>query len=123
LVRSYTIRNWHTFGDFHIGGYVALSIRNDHAFIRLGKKVGKENVLRAEQRVGFDPSLSVVADPQGKEHRTSDITSIPDGWVILALDANNEFQALPKNGTLPEGWHVVRGIPGRAFPPVLTGKP
>ena len=30
---------------------------------------------------------------------------------------------LPKNSILPEGWHPVRGIPGRALPPVLRGKP
>jgi len=120
---NYTIRNWHTFGGFHIGGYVDLSIRNDHAFIRLGKRVGKENVLKAERREGFDPLLSVVLDPQGNEFRASDVRSMPDGWGTLALDANNEYQVLRKDTVLPEGWRVVRGVPGRALPPILRGNP
>jgi hypothetical protein len=120
---NYTIRNWRTFSGFHIGGYVDLLIRNDRAFIRIGKKIGKENVLRAEQREGFDPLLSVVVDPEGKEYRTSDTASMPDGWAMVAFDANNKIQVLPKNSILPEGWHPVRGIPGRALPPVLRGKP
>jgi hypothetical protein len=119
---NYTIRNYRTFSGFHIGGFVDLSIRNDHAFVRLGKKVGKENVLRAEQRAGFDFLLYLVMDPQGKEYRTRDVTSVPDGWAAVALDPNNKLQALPKGSSLPVGWHIARSIPGRALPPVLETK-
>lgn len=120
---NYTIRNWRTFTGFRIGGYIDLSIKDDHAFIRVGNKVGKENILKAEQREGFDTLLSVVMDPQGREYRTSDVASMPDGWEIVALDANNKFKVLPKDSILPDGLRLVRGFPGRALPPVLRGEP
>ena len=120
---NYTIRNWYAFGGFHIGGFIDLWISNDHAFIRVGEKVGKEKVLKAEQREGFDPSLVVVADSQDSFHRTSETASLPDGWVFLARDASNKYQGLTTASSLPEGWHLVRGFPGRTLPPVLRGKP
>jgi uncharacterized protein YbdZ (MbtH family) len=120
---NYTVQNWRSFSGFTIGGSNDVSIRDDHAFIRVGKKVGKARILNARQREGFDPTLAVVADPQGEFYRTSDIASIPDGWEIVARDAKNKLTTLPKNSVLPEGWQLVHGIAGLALPPVLRGKP
>jgi hypothetical protein len=123
----YTIQNWRLFSGFSLGGLNDVWIRDDHAFIRVGTKVGKARILNARQREGYDPALSVVADPQGALHRTGDIASLPEGWLIVVRDATDKVKTLPKNSTLPAGCHIVRGFAWEksqdlAFPPVLTGE-
>jgi len=135
---NYTIRNYRTFGGFTVGGNIDLSIRDDHAFIRIGKRVAKENILKVEQRGGFDRSLYVVLDPQGTEFRTRDVASLPDGWMLVAIDpegqiyqgGNTKFQTVPVTSVagvgsyaLPAGWHLLHAIPGRALPPILRSNP
>jgi hypothetical protein len=120
---NYTIQNWYMFSGLTIGGHNDVWIRDNNAFIRVGKKVGKARIFKAEQREGFDPSLVVVLDSQDSYYRTSDTASLPDGWVFVALDASNKYQGLTKAIGLPEGWRLVHGIPGVPLPPVLRGKP
>ena len=123
----YTIQNWRLFSGFTLGGLNDVWIRDDRAFIRVGTKVGKARILIARLREGFDPALTVVADPQGGLHRTGDIASLPEGWGIVVRDGTNKIKTIPKKSTLPAGFHIVRGFAWEksrdlAFPPVLTGE-
>lgn len=117
---NYTIRNWHTFGGVNVGGFVDVMIKNDHVYIRLGKRVGKELVLRAERRPGFDPLRCIVVDPDGKDYRVWSDASIPDDWAVVTVDENNKIQVLIKGRPIPPGSHKLSGIPGRALPPILN---
>ena len=88
----------------------------------MGKKTAKAPILKAEQREGYDASLVVVMDPQANCYRTSDPTSLPEGWAIIAADANGKIQPLTKGAAVPQGWHMVHGIGGLPLPPILRTK-
>ncbi len=47
---NYTVQNWHLFGKVAIGGTNDVRIDNGHIYIRVGNKVGKAKILKAEQR-------------------------------------------------------------------------
>jgi hypothetical protein len=117
---DYTIRNWHAFSGFNVGGFVDVMIKNDHAYIRLGKRVGKEVVLRAERRPGFDPLRFIVVDPDGKAYRVLNDSFIANDWAVLTVDENNKIQVLIKGRPIFPGSHKLSGIPGRALPPILN---
>jgi hypothetical protein len=111
------------FFGLNVGGSNEVWIRDDKAFVRVGTKVGKAPILKAEQREGFDPGLVVVLDSQANFYRTTDVASLPDGWGYVALDASNKYQFLTKATGLPQGWHLVHGMPGRPLPPILRNTP
>jgi hypothetical protein len=115
---NYTIQNRNSFSGFKIGGYNDVWIRDSVALIRVGNKVGKARILKAEQRDGFDPSLAVALDQKGNEYRISNTASLPDGWVFVTRDPHNEIHS-SHTKELPEGWRLVHGIPGIPLPPVL----
>jgi len=117
---NYTIKNWRLFSGLTIGGHNDVWIRDNTAFIRVGKNVAKAPILKAEQREGFDPSLFVVFDPQGDLYRTGDIASLPNGWEIAARDTKNEMHTL-SSAILPQGWQFLHGIGGIPLPPILRG--
>lgn len=119
---NYTIQNWHMFSGLTIGGHNDLYVKDEHAYIRVGQKIGKARIFRAEQREGFDPALYVVFDPKGNEYRTGDTTGLPDGWVVMAIDEHNRIQSVPESKVLPGGWRLVHGLPGKPLPPILRAK-
>ena len=47
---NYTVQNWRLFGGVTIGGSNDVRIEDSHIFIRVGNKVGKARILKAEQR-------------------------------------------------------------------------
>jgi hypothetical protein len=86
------------------------------------EKDGKARILRAEQREGYNASLVIVLDPKANYYRTSDPTSLPEGWAIAAVDANGKIQFLEKGVAVPQGGHMVHGIGGLPLPSILKSE-
>ena len=119
---NYTIQNWRLFSGLTIGGVNEVQIRDQTAIIRVGKKTAKARILRAEQREGYNASLVIVLDPKANYYRTSDPTSLPEGWAIAAVDANGKIQFLEKGVAVPQGGHMVHGIGGLPLPSILKSE-
>ena len=97
-----------------------MRIKDQTAFIRVGTKVGKAPILKTEQREGFDPSVYIAMDAQGNYYRTSETNTnaSPDGWALVAVDANNKLKLVERGDQLPPGWRLIHGIAGLPLPPI-----